>query len=115
MIDRLIESGLYYRYRPVTVIMEVITMAAGSYTKTFQSHLECSECGTVATIWRKRVKPKEKNHVKHMYCYKCMDTTAHIEKKEELFYPQWLKDIKRQEELEYEQYLAEKQSGGELE
>jgi hypothetical protein len=89
-------------------------MAAGSYTKTVPAYLECECCSTVTTIRRKTGKVKEREHVKHMYCYKCKEVTAHTEKKEDLFYPQWVKDLQRQEELEYEQELLNRQSRGEI-
>jgi hypothetical protein len=43
---------------------------------------------------------KEYDHTKHMYCFKCKEITAHIEKGEEIFYPQWIKELiaKEQEE-----------------
>lgn len=57
---------------------------------TKQTFLKCSCCGNVNTIFRKRHKMKEKNHVKHMYCYKCKEITKFIEVKEDIFLPKWL-------------------------
>lgn len=48
-------------------------------TKTFRTDLQCRECGTEASIQRRKSLRKEPEHVKHYYCYKCRDTTAHIE------------------------------------
>jgi hypothetical protein len=67
-------------------------MASGSKTRTSQTHLSCSCCSNVVSIHRKRSKMKEKNHVKHMYCWKCKETTAHIEVKEDVFLPEWLRE-----------------------
>lgn len=67
-------------------------MASGSKTSTIPTYLECSCCKNVQQIHRKRSKGREKNHIKHMYCYRCKETTAHIEKKEDLFLPEWLRD-----------------------
>ena len=67
-------------------------MGAGARTKTKDTYLECEVCKNIATIRRKRHKMRENNHTKHMYCFKCKETTAHIEKKEDLFLPDWLKN-----------------------
>lgn len=75
-------------------------MASGSKTRTAETYLKCTteDCGNVVQIHRKRSKMREKNHVKHMYCFKCKETTAHVEEKEDLFLPEWLR--KQQEETE---------------
>ena len=67
-------------------------MASGPKTITKTTYLECDECGNVVTIHRKKHKMREKDHVKHMYCFKCKDRTAHIETKDDLFLPEWLRD-----------------------
>lgn len=67
-------------------------MASNSKTKTAETFLQCKECGNVTRIHRKRSKMREKNHIKHMYCYKCREVTPHIEVKEDIFLPQWLKE-----------------------
>lgn len=72
-------------------------MASGSKTRTAQTFLQCNCCGNVNPIYRKRSKMKENNHVKHMYCYKCKETTAHIEVKETVFLPEWLREDERLE------------------
>jgi hypothetical protein len=66
-------------------------MASGSKTRTTQTFLKC-ECGNINPIFRKRSKMKEKNHLKHMYCYKCKEVKAHYEVKEDIFLPSWLKE-----------------------
>lgn len=65
-------------------------MAVGSKTRTAPTHLQCPKCNHIMTIQRKRSKMKEKNHIKHMYCYKCREVTGHIEVKEDVFLPDWL-------------------------
>lgn len=35
---------------------------------------------------------REKNHHKHLYCFKCKETTKHIEVKEDVYLPGWLKE-----------------------
>jgi hypothetical protein len=66
-------------------------MASGARTATKDTYLECEVCENLVTIRRKRSKMKEKNHKKHMYCYKCKEVTAHIEVKEDAFLPEWLR------------------------
>jgi hypothetical protein len=66
-------------------------MASGARTKTKDTYLECEVCENVVTIHRKRSKMKEKNHLKHMYCYKCKEVTGHVEIKEDVFLPDWLR------------------------
>jgi len=51
----------------------------GKAVKMETSKLICEECGTEMLIPRKRGQRREKGHVKHMYCYKCKETTAFIE------------------------------------
>lgn len=49
--------------------------------KVEQTFLICSECGNVFPIFRKVNKLKKDGHIKHLWCYKCKDVTAHIEDK----------------------------------
>lgn len=88
MVTRLIESQPYKKKRGCCI------MASGSKTKTKATYLECEVCQNVVTIRRKRSKMREKNHIKHMYCYKCKEVHAHIETKDDVFLPDWLKDVK---------------------
>jgi len=67
-------------------------MSCGRKTKTKPTYLECENCKNVVTIQRRLSKMHGHNHVKHMYCYKCKQVTPHIEKKEELFFPEWIKE-----------------------
>ena len=67
-------------------------MASGSKTRTAQTFLKCSCCDNVNPIFRKRSKMREKHHIKHMYCYKCKEITAHVEVREDVFLPKWLRD-----------------------
>lgn len=73
-------------------------MASGARTSTLPTYLNCEVCNNTVPIFRKRHKMKEKGHVKHMWCFKCKDTTAHIEVKEEAFYPAWLREMNNEEE-----------------
>ncbi len=73
-------------------------MASGSRTKTASTYLECTECGNTTQIHRKKSRLKEKDHIKHMYCFKCINTTAHREVKEDAFVPKWLKEWHTQQE-----------------
>lgn len=70
-------------------------MTVGSKTRTAQTFLQCSCCGNINPIFRKRSKMKAKNHIKHLYCYKCKEVTAHVEVKEEAFYPEWVKELNK--------------------
>jgi predicted RNA-binding Zn-ribbon protein involved in translation (DUF1610 family) len=73
-----------------------IKMASGSKTRTLSTNLQCPECGNTLTIHRKRSKMREKNHVKHVYCYKCKEVTGHVEVKEDIFLPEWLKEVEEE-------------------
>lgn len=66
-------------------------MAAGSRTRTAETYLTCPECGNVTTIHRKRSRMREKNHIKHMWCFRCKEVTGHIEVKDDVFLPDWLR------------------------
>ncbi|QEG13573.1 hypothetical protein MARVELLAND_42 [Bacillus phage vB_BspM_MarvelLand] len=70
-------------------------MASGSKTKTCSTYLQCTECTNVVKIYRKKSRLKEKDHVKHMYCYKCKVITAHLEVKEDVFIPSWIDEWQR--------------------
>lgn len=67
-------------------------MARRMGKRTKETFLKCPECDNVVTIHRRRSKLKVKNHIKDLYCYKCKDTTKHIELKEDLFLPEWLRE-----------------------
>ena len=75
-------------------------MTVGSKTRTAQTFLQCSCCGNINPIFRKRSKMKGKNHIKHMYCYKCKEVTAHVEVKEEAFYPEWVKEMNKPQQAQ---------------
>lgn len=47
--------------------------------KMFYSNLVCNKCGNAFKVPRKRAKKREEGHIKHMYCIKCKEITAHIE------------------------------------
>lgn len=44
--------------------------------------LRCERCGCESYIWRKKSKLKERAHVKHYWCRRCQDRTAHVEVRE---------------------------------
>lgn len=75
-------------------------MTVCSKTRTAQTFLQCSCCGNINPIFRKRSKMKVKNHIKHMYCYKCKEVTAHVEVKEEAFYPEWVKEMNKPQQAQ---------------
>lgn len=50
-------------------------------TKTEQTFLICSQCNNVFTIFRKVNRQKKDGHIKHLWCFKCKEVTAHIEDK----------------------------------
>lgn len=53
---------------------------------TIQKELKCSECGYIFPIHRKAHRNHTSGHIKHMYCPKCMQITAHVEmSNEEIF------------------------------
>jgi ssDNA-binding Zn-finger/Zn-ribbon topoisomerase 1 len=67
-------------------------MTSSSKIRTSATQLQCENCGNVQTIHRKRSKMKEKNHLKHLYCFRCKETTKHLEVKEDAYLPDWLRD-----------------------
>ena len=67
-------------------------LASGSRTRTAETHLQCPECDHVMTIRRKRSKMRGKNHIKHMWCPTCKEVTGHIEVKDDIFLPKWLRE-----------------------
>ena len=44
-----------------------------------QVRLRCAVCDSIAHIWRKRSRLKERNHVKHMWCPGCEAVRPHVE------------------------------------
>lgn len=73
-------------------------MTVGSKTRTAQTFLQCSCCGNINPIFRKRSKMKVKNHIKHMYCPVCKDVRAHIEVKEDIFIPKWISEWQEEQQ-----------------
>ena len=47
----------------------------GRRTPTFISRLRCTGCDNVYEIPRPTGKKRERGHVKHMFCWRCGDTT----------------------------------------
>lgn len=47
-----------------------------------KKRLKCSVCFQVQEIWRRNCKKKETGHLKHLYCIKCKEETAHTELEE---------------------------------
>lgn len=69
---------------------------------TIQSDLICSLCGNKMIIQRKQSKPREKYHIKDLYCTSCDKITKHIEVRD-------LSILKKELEfkLEFEENLNE--------
>jgi hypothetical protein len=89
------EANIWSAYRA----KEELSMSVSARTKVIQTHLQCPECKNIVTIYRRGNRTKEKNHLKHMYCFRCKDITGHIEGKDDLFLPQWLIDQEKEEEM----------------
>lgn len=70
----------------------MLYLTSSSKIRTAATQLQCEKCHNVQTIHRKRSKMREKNHHKHLYCFKCKETTKHIEVKEDVYLPGWLKE-----------------------
>lgn len=47
-----------------------------------ETELRCMECNNKQKIQRWQGYKKKEGHIKHLYCFKCKDTTAHEEIKE---------------------------------
>ena len=47
------------------------------------SELCCVECGATFPLPRKKAQKRETNHIKDLYCYKCMRKTKHVENMKE--------------------------------
>lgn len=58
-------------------------MSGGAHAKMKQVWLVCQRCGSAGTIWRRRSKLKEPEHIKHLWCFKCQERTPHMEVREE--------------------------------
>lgn len=71
-------------------------MASGSRTRTAKTHLKCPECNYVQTIHRKKSRMKERHHVKHMWCAFYQEVTGHIEVRDEVFVPKWIREWQNQ-------------------
>ncbi|AEQ34454.1 ribosome associated inhibitor A; zinc finger domain [Bacillus phage Bastille] len=73
-------------------------MATESKVINEQTSLECEVCKNVVKIWRKRSRLKKPQHLKHMYCHQCKETTGHLELKGVDEIPSWI------EQWQNEQY-----------
>ena len=62
--------------------------------KLVEKRLKCTVCGNVDTIQRTNHRNRETGHIKHIYCFKCRDTTAHEELSEfaESYKGEWGKE-----------------------
>jgi len=47
---------------------------------TIQTELMCLYCGSYFPIARKSHKQKSENHLKNLWCFKCLKVTKHVEK-----------------------------------
>lgn len=48
-------------------------------SKMYISNLVCECCSNVFPVPRKQSERRGRGHVKHIWCYKCMEVTAHVE------------------------------------
>ena len=48
-----------------------------------RSNLVCRECSDVFPIQRPTNRVRKENHVKHLWCPRCMEVTEHIEKRDD--------------------------------
>ena len=46
---------------------------------TTQRTFKCPNCNTIMIAYKKSNKLTKLNHIKHMYCYKCKQTTGFIQ------------------------------------
>lgn len=53
---------------------------------TTPSNLKCEECSSIFPVARKRAKRKEVGHIKHVWCIKCKNETAHTVQSSEYAY-----------------------------
>lgn len=58
-------------------------MGGGAHSPHVPTVLRCSRCGAETRIWRKQGRRRERGHVKHLWCFSCQETTAHVEVGEE--------------------------------
>ncbi|KRG14006.1 hypothetical protein ACA30_13110 [Virgibacillus soli] len=49
--------------------------------RTTKTYLVCSCCQNVYIMFRLTGNQRKDGHVKHLWCYSCKETTAHIEDK----------------------------------
>lgn len=56
-------------------------MGRGYQGPLIRSNSYCQICGTVFTVWRPKAHKRPHNHVKHLYCVKCKEVTAHQEER----------------------------------
>jgi len=61
------------------VILAEAAVAASDVSGMVQKHLKCGVCDEVFPIWRKANRNKSDGHVKHLYCVRCREITAHVE------------------------------------
>ena len=49
----------------------------------FMTTLKCENCENTAVIIRRKSKKKKTGHIKDLWCYKCQETTKHVESYDE--------------------------------
>jgi transcription elongation factor Elf1 len=54
-------------------------MSKHRHKTTVQSEMICTKCGTNNSILRNAGQLRKKEHIKHLYCYKCQERTEHKE------------------------------------
>lgn len=47
--------------------------------KVIERVFKCSICGNKAIAYKKSAHQTAQGHIKHLWCYKCMECTAHIQ------------------------------------
>lgn len=72
--------------------------------KIDQSDLICLKCGNITSIQRRKSNKKKTLHIKHLYCYKCMDVTRHAELIDASIFKRKLDNKESLDEIEYKLY-----------
>ena len=44
-----------------------------------RSELYCENCNTIFPLYRHKNRLRGNGHIKHVWCYKCREYTAHVE------------------------------------
>ena len=71
MVLRIGKLFLYVEF----LVKGVLNMRKHTTQRTFK----CPNCDTIMIAYKKSNKLTKLNHIKHMYCYKCKQTTGFIQ------------------------------------